>query len=612
LPIFVSDAPGILVQQISVVVMILVPLLVVFWRRAQAGRWTTIDAEDLNAGWTPPPLTERAAAPEVRRHHALGAGTRNAWLAAGAAGLVVCAASVLTGDRPETLPFDRHEATRIARETLERRGAALDGSWRLMADPDGGGNAPHRFVSETAGEPRRRELLGTYLPLPHWRVRAAMFEGDVAERAEEWSVTIHRTREIGRVRHALPEHRPGASLDEGAARQLAHRAAAERFGLDGGRGDLKEISAKPSKRTARTDWEFVFADATVPALPEGELRVQVDIAGDAVAATGRLVHVPEEWERRQRGAQTRAFVIGILSGVLFGGIALAAAITAVVSWSRGRFAPWLFVAGTGLMLVVSVASAANGWPLVYGSLSTAQPLKLQIAGLIGIGLVGLTMAAVLVGLALGALPHRLAGGAALPDADALRLGIAAGVFGAAISAIAGWLRAPVWSRAADVEALGTIVPILGLTLDPIPALLMRMAIFITLLAAVDRLTAGWTRRRILGAAVLVFFGLLAAGAPQDAGVVRWLAAAAMTATGLLVAYVTLLRADLTVMPLALAAMAAAGLLMRGAAQPFAAALPGSILGAVLTLLVGWWWFRALRRYRPTFAAADHAPPPVAV
>jgi hypothetical protein len=611
LPIFVSDAPGILLQQVSVVVMILVPLLVVFWRRVQAGRWTTIEAADLNAAWTPPPATERIAAPRVQRHHALTSGARTAWLAAGAAGVLACAVAAFSGDRPETLPFGRHEATRIAGETLDRRGARLDGTWRLMAEPRNGENAPHRFVSETAGEQRRRELLGTYLPLPHWRVRAAKFEGDVAERAEEWNVTIHRTGEIGRVHHALPEHRPGATLDESAARQLAHKGAAERLGLLAERGDLKEISAKPSKRAARTDWEFVFQDATVPPLPQGELRVHVEIAGDEVAGTGRVVHVPEEWGRQQRAAQTRGFIIGILSSVLFGGIALSAAITAVVSWSRGRFAPWLFVAGAGLMFVVSIASAANGWPLVLGSLSTAQPLKLQLAGLIGIGLVGLTIGAVLVGLVLGALPHRLAGAAALPDDDALRLGIAAGLFGGGLSAVSAWLRTPVWSVAAEVGDLGNVVPILGPALDPIPALLMGMAIFITVLAAVDRLTSGWMQRRIQGTAVLVVCGLLVAGAPQDAGVLRWLAAAALMASGLLIAYVTLLRADVTMTPLVLATMGVASMLIRGAAQPFAGALTGSILGAILTALVGWWWFRALRRHRPA-AAADPIPPPVAV
>ena len=603
LPIFVSDAPGIRIQQIIVVVMILLPLAIVFWRRARAGEWTTIAPDDLNAAWTPPAVAEPIVEPEIRTYHAIGGLVKKAWLLAGAAGAVVCGFAAFSGERSRTLPIDRHDAARIARQALEQRSVKLDANWRTLPVPDSGQNAPHQFVSETAGEERRRQLLGTYLPLPFWRVRVATFEGDVAERAEEWTVTVRHTGEVGRVRHVLPEHRPGASLDEEAARRLAHAALAERLGLHAARGDLKEVSAKPSRRAARTDWEFAFVDRTVPSLPQGELRVHVDIAGDEVAGTGRLVHVPEEWTRQRRGAQTRAFILGILSSVLFGGIALAAAITAVVSWSRRRYAPWLFVAGAALMLVISVAAGANGWPMLLTELSTAQPLQLQIIAVISLGLVGLTIAAVLVGLALGALPHRIATGATLPDSDAWRLAIAAGLFGAAVSAVAEWLRAPIWASGADVAALGTVVPILTVAMEPVPALLMRMAVAITLIAGVDRMTAGWTRRRILGTVVLLVFGFLAAGVPQGAGVTGWLAAAALMGSALLVTYVTLLRADMTMMPLALGTAAAAGALISGARPAFAGALPGSIIGAALAAVVGWWWFRALRRSRAAITAA---------
>jgi hypothetical protein len=174
-----------------------------------------------------------------------------------------------------------------------------------------------------------------------------------------------------------------------------------------------------------------------------------------------------------------------------------------------------------------------------------------------------------------------------------------------VSAIAAWLRTPIWARAAEVAPLGTVVPILGLAIDPVPALLMRMAVVITLIAAVDRITAGWARRRIVGAVVLLVFGFLAAGAPQGAGVAGWLAAGVLLGSALLLAYVTLLRADLTMMPLALGTAAAAGALMSGASPAFAGALPGSILGAVLAAIVGWWWFRALRRSRGKIAEGDH-------
>ncbi len=605
LPIFVSNAPGVLVQQISVSVMILVPLLVVFWRRVQAGEWTTIDAADLNAAWAPPVAAERAAEPEVQRTHALGRRARTAWLAAGAAGLLVCAIAPFVRGPVARLPLGRLDAIQRARAALEQRGVTLDGRWRLLATPENGESAPHRFVHETAGEDRRRQLLGTYLPLPYWRVRAATFEGDVAERAEEWLVTVRGTGDVGRIAHTLPEHRPGASLDEAAARRLAQLAAAERLGLDAARGQLREVSAKPSKRAARTDWEFVFVDTTVPALPRGELRVQVEIAGGEVSAVGRLVHVPEEWTRERRAAETRAFVIGILSTLFFGGIALAAAITAIVAWSRRRYAPWLFVAGGGLMLAMSAAGAANGWPSLLARLSTAQPLKLQIAAVIGIGVVGLTIAAVLVGLALGALPHRLAAGAALPDRDALALGLAGGLTGAALIAVTGWLGTPAWARHPEVGALGTIVPVAEAGLDAVSGLLMGMAIAITVLAAVDRVTEGWARRRPAGAAALVAFGVLAAGAPQGDGILAWLGPALLLGAGLLFGYVVLLRADLTMMPIVLATMTAAALVSRGIGRPFAGALAGSLLAAAVVMAAGWWWFRALRRARARIAG-EHA------
>jgi len=59
-------------------------------------------------------------------------------------------------------------------------------------------------------------------------------------------------------------------------------------------------------------------------------------------------------------------------------------------------------------------------------------------------------------------------------------------------------------------------------------------------------------------------------------------------------YIGLLRFDITLVPLALAVMSAAGLLARGAARPYPNALTGSLVGAAALVAVGWWWFRALR------------------
>ena len=202
------------------------------------------------------------------------------------------------------------------------------------------------------------------------------------------------------VRHVLPEGRAGASLAEDEARRLAVAAIADNLGLKVGSGDASEISARPEKLKARTDWTFTFLDKTVPALPKGEPRVAVEIAGDEVAAIGRFVYVPDDWERQARAAATRDTILRILIGLVFGGVLVGAAIVGVMAWSQRRFSPRLFVAGAGVMLLVSMAAAANNWPTLLAALPTVAPLPLAVGGVVGIGIVGLTIMAVLIGLAL--------------------------------------------------------------------------------------------------------------------------------------------------------------------------------------------------------------------
>jgi len=424
----------------------------------------------------------------------------------------------------------------------------------------------------------------------------------VAARAEEWEIAVRDTGEARILQHRLPEDRPGATLDENAARAAAVAALRDRTGLDLARGQAREISAKPSKLKARTDWVFTFVDVTVPALPKGEPRIEIHIAGDEAAGVGRFVHVPEDWERLQRAAVTRAVVLQIVSGLVFGGLFVTVAVLGVISWSRRRYAPRLFLIAAATILIVSVTSAVNEWPGIMAALQTALPLQLQVGGLIGLGLVGVVITASLAGLAIGALPVRLAGTGASNDNDVLRFGLVAGVFGAAVMMAANALRTPAWASAPWVDPLGTFVPFVEVALGPLAAFLMRMALVLSILVFVEVATAGWTRRRALGALVLALVGFLGAGAPVGLHVAPWVAGGAVTAAGLLLLYFSLLRADLTMTPMAIGTMMAIAELARGAQRPFPGALAGSAVAAALVLVLGWWWTHALRRARATVSA----------
>jgi hypothetical protein len=602
IPILLADAPGIWVQKAMIGLFVLVPLWVVFFRRARAGRWTELSTADRNAAWSPPAVIERETAAYEPPHTAIGSRARMAWLALGPVALVAIVAASLQSETSR-LSATRHNAEAAARQALAGRGVTLDGRWRVMPLPHDGTDGPHEFVARTAGEARRRELVGTYLPAPGWTVRIATFQGDVAARAEEWGVLVAADGRVLRVRHIVPEDRPGASLDERDARALAVKAVSERLGLDAARGQIKEVSARPSKLKARTDWTFTFADTTVAPLPQGEPRIDVGLAGDEVVFTRPYVFVPEEWERQQRAAGTRDLIIRIADIMVLAGLLVGAAVLAVMAWSKRRYAPAVFVSAGGAMLLLSLIGLANTWPSLVAGIPTAAPLQLALLGVVAIGAVGLVIRAGLVGLALGAVPHRLTLSGGMPQPDATRLGIAVGLLGAGVAAAAGAISAPPWAQSPSLGAAGALIPVLQAAVEPGIRVLMATAVLLPTLLTVDHFTGGWSRHRILGALLLLLVGFAAVGVPATTTAVGWLMAMAALGATLILAYVTVLRFDLSMVPLAVGTMTAVGALARGAGRPYPGALTGSVIGAAVGFALGWWCFAAVRKARARTVAA---------
>ena len=604
LPVFMMKAPGIWFQQVMLIGLTLVPLWVVLWRHAQVGRWMELAPADYNAAWQPPPpstiATEVVSVPTPR----LPALAQRVWLAVGALSLAAIAALLFARgtDNPYGgLPVSRAQAESIARGELLRRGVTLTPAWRVLPQPDDGSGAPQQFVYETAGEQRWRELVGVYLPKPRWRVRVATFQGDVVDRAEEWRVMIGADAQVRSVQHVLPEGRAGASLDQPAARQLALKAIADRYGLAS--AQLKDISAKPDKQKARTDWTFTFSDTTIAPLPQGEPWIEVTVSGDEVTSIGRLIHVPEDWERLRRASSTRNTVIQIAEAIASAGLLIGAAVTGMILWSRRRYAPRVFLGATAVVLAASVAALFNNWPSVLASLTTAAPLEIQLVGVVAVGLIGVAVLSAVVGLAMGSLPPRVDGLPRLPDADAWRLGIAAGLAGAAALTAAAAVRAAPWARFPDVAPLGSVLPALATALSPVSSYMTQLAVVATTLAAIDAWTVSWTRRRLPASCGLLVLGFLAAGAPAGSHLGGWAVAGLITAAALALAYVTLLRFDLTLLPIALGVMAAVRLLARAMERPFPGAMAGALLGLLFVTALAAAWFRALRRR----AALDAGP-----
>jgi hypothetical protein len=118
------------------------------------------------------------------------------------------------------------------------------------------------------------------------------------------------------------------------------------------------------------------------------------------------------------------------------------------------------------------------------------------------------------------------------------------------------------------------------------------------LVTIEHITRSWTRRRAAGLAALAVIGFLSAGVPASAHLGGWALGGALIAVSLMAAHATLLRFDITLVPMALGTMMAVSSVARGVQRPFPGALPGSILAAILIGSLAYWWLKALRSFRP--------------
>ncbi len=598
IPLFLVDAPGAWIQQFLVIAAAAIPLAVIGVRRWRSGAWRELPASLWNGGWLPPPAKVLTSAVRIVP---VPASAPVAWLwralpwlgLAGALAWLAC--TPFKADVP-ALPIGRAAAEAAAVSALEQRGVALGPEWRRHSSIRSGVGAlrqtqAHTFVWREAGAAAYRALAGKVLAPPLWEVRFARFEGDVADRAEEWRVYVVGNGEIRQVRHRLPEGAAGADLARDEALAIAQRAVRERFGQDPAALQLR--TADQTRREARSDWTFVFADPAIEVGKDGEARIQVVVAGDEVVAAGRTVFVPETWLRAETVRDERLQILK-LTGIFAVALgALAALVFAVISWNRGHCDKRAMALAGALAMAVAVIDLGNDWPDMLMGLQTTEPVVSQLAASASGNLFAALLAAGLMALLSGvgswfARSRTQAGLASRMPAWAAGAAVALAVAGlAAASSTLAERTMPLWPA---LSASSLAWPLLGALVDPI-GLVWASGAALFVLYLIERGTHGWTRRVWVAALLLVAIscagGLAVGGEPATAlvsGVVKGL-----------VSFVLLwrvLRHDLRTVPTFLAT----GLLLDGARNAAlsgdAAAWPPYAIGAIVTVAVAW----AVTRY----------------
>ena len=591
MPLFAANTPGIWVDRGLVIILTLIPLWVVLRARWRSGSFGDVPDTDFNRAWEAPPAPEEVAKQPMAAAAGLLPRVRTALAAIGIVGFVIwVVATNFRTDAPGLEHVDK-EARSAAQEMLAERGIDLEPEYRELSMANAPVGLQDRFVWQEGGPEAYRDLLGRYLPVPRRVVRYARFEGDVAERAEEYRVFVGSDGVAQRLTHQLPEDRPGAELEEQEARTIALDTVLNRYGLSP--DDLEEVSADPAQLPDRRDWSFVFKDPEGYPMDVGEARVAVDIAGDEVVSSGRFVHVPEEWERTYRNRRGVTRVVQIASVVLLVLFYLAGGVLAVVRWSRHRFATATFAVFFSALAVVSAIQLFNGFRTATAQFQTAQPFKLQAGILVIGGLIAVTAFAAVSALLIG-LSHRM-----LPEQPRAAVGsnIAAGFGVGAILAAIGALGArlapspmPAWPNLASA---GDYLPSLAAAFGPVSSWVTGTALFLLSVAALSAFTDGWRRRQPIATVFLVLFGLVVTGSEGVDSIPLWLLEGTLTGLVLLAVWVFVLRHHPALVPLITATGAVFGALREAVVGAYPGATVGSVIGAAAVVAVSVWWFKRL-------------------
>ena len=587
IPVFLASTPGAWVDQTTFGLIFFVPLWVTLRARYHGGAWIKTPTALRNRAWRPPGAeTVVPAGLALVRAAAL---PRPAVVAVvGVAGFLLWAFEAVTPSESPRLEVGRAEAEAVARGAL--RAQDVDPSaWTETSQVVGGIGPAHRFVWNELGDGAFRVLLGEYLGQPRWRVRYARFEGDVAARSEEHVVWIGPDGGVGRREHRLGEAAPGAVLTEDEARAVARDALAAMGGVT----DMREVSARPWRRAARTDWTFIFRDQTAGDLMGGEARMMVEIAGDAVVDTRRFVFPPEAWRRADERRLAGLFVPEIASITVMGLLLAAGGVLAVIRIAMKRLDGRLALAAAGLTLLVTGAVAANNLPVVMNNLSTAQPLWLQLGillsgGAVAAGLTGVVFG-LLAGLGCGRAVAGARSGAGIEVAVAVALGLGAlGALTTGGELMGGSL--PPWSVHGPASSAA---PWLATALAAVQDYLSLALVTLVLVTSANTLTEHWTRRKAAVGLALVSVGavLVPRTSPDDLG--SWAGMGLVGGTILLGAYTWVLRDRPHLTVVSAAAMIAPDVVDRGLDHAYGGALPGALLGSVLVACIAWWWFAHL-------------------
>ncbi|MEE3278977.1 MAG: hypothetical protein VX211_04230 [Pseudomonadota bacterium] len=593
LPIFYTSGPGVWFDRSMLTLLALLPIVIILLRRIQVGTWSDLSSTYRNHGWLPStPPTKRPSSTAPTR-------PSDSWppiLIPALIGFCIVTIPLAYWLNAESLTetpsieISRTDALDIGRSTLAERSVETKKRTREMVSVAGANSYVGKFLWQTAGQDTYEKLLSNWLQPPRYFVRFASFEGNVADRAEEWGVTVKGDGTVLNVQHRLPETTPGVELSEKDARSKAHAALYRDSQVS--ETSLREISVIPTKQPSRTDWSFTFADLRFEPLPSGERRYAVRIAGDEVVSVARFIYIPEDWRREQQSKATTMGIVMTLVQVVTLCLNFGGAIVGIIAWSRGKFSIRHFLVISISLFVFGCLGELNGFPTLAASFSTAQSFANQAWNAVAFALIQNLIPAVLAGLAAGMIVFWRQD---FTGVQSSRLAVAAVLTGLASIGISSllFLQDLPSPRLSSVFGAGFAwsfaAPITQWIVNFIAIAVRYLIVF----GIANYVSKGWTRWKIPTLAGLFLVGGLAMNSGGGSDLSTWAISASLSGVTATLGYWLLIRRDLAVVPI-IVATTICWSVIANLGQPYPGALIGNSVAALFVAAMAWIWFKALR------------------
>ncbi len=591
LPIFVSDAPGNIVNKIMVILCGLVPLFVVLYARTKKGFFHDLAGRWYNKSWQAPMREQQNIRQEEYIEPKQPQSYRTLLIFAGLLGLCSWAFFRHTTQDTHPLELNRAQAIEKAQEAQKLFNLTIAPEMSLLSAAEGKPSKKDIFVWRTAGKEIYKQLDGVYILAPYWKVRYAQFNGDIAKSAEEYIFSIYPHDNPVEYEHKLPREGEGASLTKDEARNMTQGFLETYYHLKA--EDVIEVSAQEKQQPHRRDWKFVYRVKQGPDLGEGQLRIGIKVGGNQIIEHERYVHAPEQWDREYTYETKIEKLIKNASTILLIGLLIFLFFTIARRRQAHPFATKAAIIIGVLLLSKTMIQTWNLWPILVSSFNTTSPYSRQVVALFTSLLTQTLLLTLFLAWLGGYLIGLLRGRSTKSQSTSIIQGISLGFFAAGINALTNWIvpaTKPFW---ADVSNAGAYVPWLSMGLKGFTSMVMASLLSLLFVHGLNMLSDYGRKNHIALVLTILFIGVAIAGFDPSLTPLMHIITGLMSGLVMLVLYYLVLRFNYSAIPIFIATQTSIEAIQSALLHAFPGVWAGALLTVMLAAMTAYWFLNQL-------------------